>query len=326
MFKRLIIKIAVCAASIIALASTAQATGQWPDRPVTIIVPIDAGTVQDVIARQLAKSLTTTWNQPVTVINRSGAAGIVGTQALASSLPDGYTLGLVSAPFTGVLALKNNLPYSREDISGVSKFARQNFMIFASKNAPFDNIQQLISYARANPNKLDYATPGIGSYVHITMEHLAKTQDLKLKHIPYRAMAQATLDVNEGRVHLVITSASPSLDGLVSKGEMKIVGSLSDGTVHRGVRIQSISSVIPDVKSNGYYALIAPKGTPKAIVNKIHKDVSTALTDPEIVRNLADVSVSIDSPTTGSDEFDRWIDNEISRLKRIVKLASIQVE
>jgi tripartite-type tricarboxylate transporter receptor subunit TctC len=325
MFKRLI-KIAVCAASMIALASTAQATGQWPDRPVTIIVPIDAGTVQDVIARQLAKSLTTTWNQPVTVINRPGAAGIVGTQALASSLADGYTLGLVSAPFTGVLALKNNLPYSREDISGVSKFARQNFMIFASKNAPFDNIQQLISYAKANPNKLDYATPGIGSYVHITMEHLAKTQDLKLKHIPYRAMAQATLDVNEGRVHLVITSASPSLDGLVSKGEMKIVGSLSDGTVHRGVRIQSISSVIPDVKSNGYYALIAPKGTPKAIVNKIHRDVSTALTDTEIVRNLADVSVPIDSPTTGSDEFDRWIDNEISRLKRIVRLASIQVE
>lgn len=314
-----------CALSLAALTQPVLAADTWPTKPVQIIVPIDAGTAQDGIARRLALELAARWNQTVTVVNQPGAAGAVGTKTVADSVPDGHTIGLISATFTGSMATRNNLPFSRDKLTGVTKFGRQEFMIFANKNAPFDNVQQMVAYARANPGKLDYATPGAGSYVNITMEHLAKLQDLQFVHVPYRNLMQAAPDVVSGRLQLMVTTANTALEGLVTKGDMKIIGALGKNPKHNNVSISSLSNVSPDVHANGYYGLIVASGTPKSVVDKIHKDVSTVVATPEFRQTMTALG-GIAEPPGASGEFDRWIDTEVDRLKKIIVQANVKIE
>jgi tripartite-type tricarboxylate transporter receptor subunit TctC len=308
-----------------AIAMPALATEAWPNKPVQIIVPIDAGTAHDGIARRLATALSTQWNQTVTVVNQPGAAGALGTKTVADSAGDGYTIGLISATFTGSMAVRNNLPFSRDKLTGVTKFGKQEFIIFANKNSPFDNVQQMAAYARANPGKLYYATPGAGSYVNITMEHLAKIQGLQFVHVPYRNLMQAAPDVVSGRIQMMATSANTALDGLVTKGDMKIIGALGKTPKHNGVSISSLSSIAPDVYANGYYGLIVPSGTPKSVVEKIHKDVSSVAVTPEFRQTMTALGSTVEPPGA-LGEFDRWIDVEVDRLRKIVVQTNIKIE
>lgn len=305
--------------------SSGWAAEPWPNKPVQIIVPIDAGTAQDGIARRLATELSSRWNQTVTVVNQPGAAGALGTKTVADSAGDGYTIGLISATFTGSMAIRNNLPFSRDKLTGVTRFGRQEFMIFANKNAPFENVQQMVAYARANPGKLDYATPGAGSYVNITMEHLAKLQDLQFVHVPYRNLMQAAPDVVSGRIQLMITSPNTALEGLVTKGDMKIIGAMGKNPKHNNVSISSLSNVAPDVHANGYYGLIVPSGTPKSVVEKIHKDVSSVVATPEFRQTMTALGGVVEPPSAAG-EFDRWIDFEVDRLKKIIVQANVKIE
>jgi tripartite-type tricarboxylate transporter receptor subunit TctC len=303
----------------------AAASQPWPARPIQIIAPIDAGTLQDTLARKLATDLSARWNQTVTVVNQPGAAGALGTKTVADSPADGYTIGLISATFTGTMATRNNLPFSRDKLTGVVKFATQEFIIFANKNAPFDNVQQMVAFARANPGKLDYATPGAGSYVNITMEHLAKTQDLQFVHVPYRNLMQAAPDVVGGRLQMMITSANSTLDGLVSKGDMKIIGGLGKTPKHKGTAIQSLSLVSPSVHANGYYGIVVPAGTPAPVVEKIHKDVIDIVSAPAFQQAVITLG-GLPAPASVPGEFNRWIDDEVERLKKIIVQANVKIE
>jgi tripartite-type tricarboxylate transporter receptor subunit TctC len=322
---KLFCKIVAGIGLLLGMLQPLAASEVWPNRPVQIIVPIDAGTAQDGIARRLAIALSAQWNQTVTVVNQPGAAGALGTKTVADSAADGYTIGLISATFTGSMATRNNLPFSRDKLIGVTKFGKQEFIIFANKNAPFDNVQQMVTYARANPGKLDYATPGAGSYVNITMEHLAKLQDLQFVHVPYRNLMQAAPDVVSGRIQLMITSPNTALEGLVTKGDMKIIGALGKNPRHNGASISSLSSVVPDVHANGYYGLIVSSGTPKSVVEKIHKDVSSAVATSEFRQTMTALG-GIVEPPSAAGEFDRWIDFEVDRLKKIIVQANVKIE
>ena len=313
------------AGGALALASlTAAASGQWPNQPIKLVVPIDAGTNQDAIARKLATALSDTWNQTVTVVNQPGAAGAIGTQTVASSASDGNTIGLISATFTGSLATRPNLPFTRDKLTGVTKFGRQDFMIFASKNAPFNDVQQMVAYSKLNPGKLDYATPGTGSYVHITMEHLARVQNLNLVHVPYKGIMQAVPDVVSGRIHLIITASNTALEGMVTKGDMKVIGSLGKNAIYQTSPVQSLSSISPDVYANGYYALVVAAGTPNNVVDKMQKDVNKIVATPEFRQFMTALGSPIDS--TNATDFDRWIDYEVDRLKRIIKQTNIKID
>ena len=316
-------KIIALTAIVLSTATTASVPN-WPNQPVQIIVPIDSGTLHDVVARRLATELSAKWRQPVTVLNQPGASGAIGVQAVANGSADGHTLGIVGGTFTGVLATRPNPPYNRDSVVGVTKFARQNFLIFASSNAPFNNIQEMIAYAKANPGKLDYASPGTGSMVHITMEHLARTKNLQMTHVPYRGIMQAAPDVVSGRVHTMITSLNPTLDGLITKGDMKIIGSISESIVHNNKTVPTLNSIAPGVQASGYFAVIAPKGTPNVIIKRIQKDVADVVSAPEFAAALT--AMSVPPNTVSTTDFDRWIDVEIARLKTIVKDINLKLD
>lgn len=303
----------------------AVAAEPWPSKPVQIIVPIDAGSIQDSIARRLAIALSTTWNQSVTVVNQAGASGTIGTNTVATATADGTTLGLVGATFTGALAARDNLPYTRDKVTGVIKFGRQDFMIFANKNVPYDNVQQMAEYARANPGKIDYATPGPGTLVNITMEHFAKSQDLKFTHVPYRNLMQAAPDVASGRIHLVLNTANTALQGLVAKGDIKIIGGLGRNPRYNGQPVSSLANLSPDVNGGGFFGLITTGGTPKPVVEKIHKDVAAIVDTDEFRQFLISVGGTPEA-SSRSGEFDRWIDTEVDRLKKIIVRTNIKLE
>lgn len=316
--------LSLIAGSSLLLIQPVSASEVWPSKPVQLVVPIDPGTTQDAVSRRLATALSSIWGQTVTVINQPGAAGAIGTQTVANSAPDGYTMGVISATFTGSMAVRPNLPFAREKLIGVTKFGRQDFVIFASTNAPFSNVQQMVAFAKQNPGKLDYATPGIGSYVHITMEHLAQSQDLKLVHVPYKGIMQAVPDVLNNRINLIITTNNTALEGFVTKGEMKVIGSLGRNATYQGNAIQSLSTVASDVQANGYYGIVVAAGTPKHIVDKIHRDVTTVVSTPEFRQFMTASGAPPVSMAQG--EFDRWIDQEVAKLKRIVSQANIKAE
>lgn len=320
LLKQMIAGLVLSTSTVLAMASDS-----WPNRPVQIVVPIDAGTLHDTVARRLATSLSTKWNQPVNVVNQPGGGSAIGTLTVANSAPDGYTLGLVSATLTGSLATRNNLPYTRDKLTGVVRFARQEFVIFANKNAPFDTVQQMVEYARTNPGKLDYASPAIGSYVNITMEHLATVKNLKLVHVPYRNLMQAAPDVVSGRIHLLVTGSNSALEGLVSKGDMKVIGGLGRTARYLDMPIGSLSSVAPDVHASGVFGLIAASGTPKSITDKIHKDVSEIIATPEFRQTMQALGSPVDSAGVPG-EYDRWIDAEVDKLKKIIARADIKIE
>ena len=310
------------------LTQPVLAVEKWPNRPVQMVVPIDTGTTKDAIARRLASSLSDLWGQPVTVINQSGGAGVLGHQTVASSNPDGYIIGYTSAILTGGFATRNNLPFTRDKLSGVTKFGHQDFVLFVNKDAPFNTLQEMIAYAKANPGKLSYATPGVGSYAHLTMEHLALVEQTSFTHVPYRQFMQSVPDVASGRVQMVITVANAALDGQVTNGAMKVIGSLTKNSAYRGAPVQSISSIRPDVAAGGYYAVVVPAGTPAAIVDKLHKDVTTVVTSAEFRQYMASVGVRSDAggQLMGPQEFDRWIDSEVNRLKRIITQTNLKLD
>jgi tripartite-type tricarboxylate transporter receptor subunit TctC len=317
--------VAVFVLTVSSLIQPVAAAENWPIRPVKIIVPIDAGTVQDLIARKLADELSSAWKQPVIIVNQPGAAGAIGTQSVANSNPDGYTLGLVSATFTGSMAVRPNLPFKRENVVGVSKFGSQSFLIFAHSKVPFNNVQEMVAYAKLNPGKIEYASPGIGSYVHLTMEHLASVKNLNLVHVPYRGIMQAAPDVASGKLHLLITTSNPTLDGFVSRGDLKIVGTTSNEKVtYNEAVVPSVSNVAPGVMASGYYGIIAPVTTPDSVVKKIQNDIFKIVNSPEFVQSM--IQMGVPPSTSNVFDFDSWIDYEVDRLRKIIKQANIKLE
>jgi tripartite-type tricarboxylate transporter receptor subunit TctC len=304
------------------LTKPVLAADNWPSGPVKLVVPIDVGVAQDVLARRLAHELQSIWGRTVNVINQPGAAGTLGTLTVANSTPDGHTIGLISATFTGTFATRHDLPYTRDKLHGIIKFGLQDFFIFARAGAPFNNAREMISFAKTNPGKLSFASPGIGSYVHITMEHLMMLQNLNMIHVPYRNLQQALPDIMGDRLDLLLTTANPGIAGLIAKGDIKVIGSLGDNATHLGKPVESISKVDAKVSAHGYYALIVPQGTSQTIIDKIQRDVISIVNKSEFRQQMLVLGTrpSIDL------EFDRWIDQEVARLKTTVKQANIKVQ
>ena len=323
-FKNVIMSLLVVAATITQLSIAAE---KWPSKPIQLIVPIDTGTTKDAVARHLANELSLRWNQPVTVVNQSGGAGALGHQTMANSLPDGSTIGFISASLTGSLATRKNLPFTRDKIIGVSKFGVQDFVLFVNKDAPYNNFQEMISYARSNPGQLTYATPGIGSYAHITMEHLAHVENLKFTHVAYKAFMQSVPDVSSGRVQMVVTVANSALDGQVAKGDMKVFGSLTKNSMYQGKTIQSVNSIVSDVGASGFYGIVVAKGTPKHIINQLASDISAVVSSQEFKKFMISKGIRPDtSKPLNSEEFTIWIDSEIIKLQKIITASKMSLE
>jgi tripartite-type tricarboxylate transporter receptor subunit TctC len=307
--------------SIAPLAATAQA---FPDRPIRIIVPFPAGGPADSIARHIGKSLTDTLKQPVVIENRAGAGGVIGLDVVAKSKPDGYTLGIGSIANMGInVSLMEKLPYdARKDFTPISNGGMTTGIILAHAGVPFSDFAGMISYAKANPEKLGYATAGIGSVGHMVGLALEQETGARMSHVPYRGTGPAAQDLLAGVVPLFIETSLTTAIQHMGSGRIKLIA------VTRKNRSRMLPNVpgmgefnLPAIDSPAWFGLVGPANMPPAVVARLNEAVIAGLRQPETAEVFANFGAE-PAPTTPA-EFAAFIDQEIQRWGRVVKAANL---
>ncbi len=305
-----------------ALVEPACAQGISPPPLTKLIVSFPAGSTVDLIGRVLAESLSRRWGKPVIVENVAGAAGQIGTGRVAQAVPDGSTL-LVSPPAQLVThhALYKNLSYDPRQFEPVTVVAQVPHVLGVRKGL-VSSLAELIAYGKANPGKLSFASQGIGSTTHLTTTLFARRAGLEMLHVPYRGTGPALTDLISGTIDMMFDNLGTSLP-LHRDGRIRILAVASD-------RRQSALADVPTLAESGFpgfhsvtwYALVAPRGTPPAIVDMLNRDVIGILHAPETRRRLEDLSLM---PAGGTPaETARFFAEETSVWGEVIRQANIQ--
>lgn len=311
---------ALCTAAL-ALAAPASAA-EWPDKVVKIVVPFAAGGATDLLARLLAVELGKSWKQTVIVENRAGAGGAVGAQAVAKSPADGYTLLLASGSmFTVNQYIYSKLPYRLEDFEPISKVASGPMVVTVNADVPVKNTRELLAYVRANPGKVQFASAGAGSQTHIAGEAFTDAGGLNILHVPYKGEGPAYVDLMAGVVQLAfgnINAITPLLKG----GRVR---ALSVTGRERSPLLPNVPTTaedgLPGFEFVGWFALMAPAGTPKPIVARMSEDVKQAVVQPGMKRYLNEQGMT--GTPGGAQALTSDIQRESARWKALVAKRNI---
>lgn len=307
------------------IAGTANAD-TYPTRPVKFVVPFLAGGNTDLIARLFAQKMSETWGQPVVVENRTGAAGIIGSEVVARSAPDGYTIlfGTIGTHAVSV-SLYKKLPYDPErDFAPITLLATVPSLLVVNPSFPVRNVKELIDNAKANPGKLAYASPGAGTGAHLAGEMLRKFASVDIFHVPYRGSAPVITDLIAGRISMYF-DYMPSVLPFVKSGKLRGLAVTGSSRAKVVPEIPTmIEEGLPEFNIVSWYAVYAPKGTPPDIVSKIRNTIAMAASVPEIVKRLDDFAVDLVAGTT--EELARFQRAEIERWSKLIREANIKVD
>jgi tripartite-type tricarboxylate transporter receptor subunit TctC len=302
----------------------AQAVEAWPDKPVKLIVPFPPGGPTDTVARIISTGLQTLWKQPVVVDYKPGAGTTLGTNLVAKSTADGYTLGMAITALTINPSLQPNLPYdTKKDLVGVSQVAQAHFGLFAHPSQPFNNMQELIAYAKKNPNALSYATPGTGTGTHLAGEMLASMAGIRLLHIPYKGSAPAQQDMIGGRVPLLFDVLFSSMP-FVKDNRMKVIALSSPKRAASSPEIPLIAETVPGFSAVSAIGIIGPAGMPPVLLQKISADIGQVVRSAEVVSRMQQLGMEPVGST--SDQYTGQIRQDIDKWAAIVKSAGIKLD
>ncbi len=287
MLNRLTLGATVALATVLGgLPAVAQS---YPTRAITVIIPFAGGSASDVVSRIMFDKMSKSMGQPIIVENRPGAGGNTGTAAAAKATPDGYTLvGGGSGPVAANLTLYKNLGYDPEkELEMISPFAGFTIVVVVSKNLPVKTLKELVDYAKANPGKLNYGSVGIGSSQHLAGEYFSQVTGVKITHVPYRNIAQYGPDLIAGTVPLGF-QWFPNVAGPIgAKGAIPLAVAGDTRLAALPDTPTTTEAGLPEFKVAGWFALLAPAGTPKPILEKLNKEMSAALKDPAVVAGFA---------------------------------------
>ena len=312
-----ILKTLLAAAACAVLPLTASAQAPFPAKPVTLIVPNAPGGAIDILARLLEKNLSETWKQPVIVQYKPGAGTVMGTDFVAKSAPDGYTIGMVITGHMINPSLRRNMPFDTlKDLSGVSLLATSPIVLTASPKLPANDMKELIALAKKD--KLSYASPGSGSSMHLGAELLKTTAGIDLLHTPYKGAGGAYPDVMSGRVDLLVDPLFSSLPHIKSGG-LKPIAIMSAKRSPIAPNIPTISETLPGFVVESVFGAVVPSGTPRAVVQKISADIHHVLETAEVKQRMADIGLTPVGNTP--EQFDAYIRSEIPRWAQVVKAS-----
>jgi tripartite-type tricarboxylate transporter receptor subunit TctC len=305
------------------LASTAGAQAPYPGRAVKALVPYTPGSSADLIARNLGPKLSEGWKVPFVVDNRAGASGIIGVQAAVAAPADGYTVLIVADNFASAASVNRSYdPVG--DLEPVILLARGDYALMASAAFPARSVAELIGMARARPGKIFYASPGSGLPAHLMMELFKSTVGIDIVHVPYRNNAAAVTDLAGGQVSLMFASLGVALP-LAEAGRIRI---LAAGAARRAARTPGIPSLIEagvkDFNVGTWFAMLVPKGTPRAVRAKLNADVAALLKEPAVADVMAKQGLA---PAGGTpEELHDLIRSDFERWNRIVREANIKAD
>lgn len=315
---------ALLLSAALALGAAPAAIAQaYPSKPIRILVGFAPGGAMDIVARTLAPKISASVGQPVIVDNKPGAASNIAIRALVDSPPDGYTVMLVANGLTANPALYNPPPFDPErDLVPVGLVARLPVVIAASSASEITSLAKLIEAGKARPGAVLYGSPGAGSTPHLAVELFARAAGITLQHVPYKGGKPAITDVLGGQLPLVAVNAVEVLPH-VQAGKLRVLAALSAERVSTLPGAPTIAeSGFPGFEASVWHAVIAPRGTPAAIVERLSAEVRKALAAPDVKERLAGLGAEV-SPT-GPAELGALIRVERERYGKLIREANIK--
>jgi len=306
----------VAVAALWASPSTALAQQDYPNKPVKWIVPYPPAGTTDVLARMVAQWLTEKMGQPFVVENRPGAGNNIGTEAVIKSPPDGYTMLLVN-PANGINAtLYKNLNFNFiRDIAPVAGLVRTPNVMEVTNSLPVKTVKEFIDYCKANPGKINMASSGNGTSVHLSGELFKFMTGCDMVHVPYKGAGPALVDLIGGQVHVLFDNL-PSSIGHIRGGRLRALGVTSEGREPSLPGVPTVGETVPGYEATAWFGIGMPKGTPREIINKVNAEVNRALADPKMRERLAELG---GKPITGTPEdFGRVIAAETAKWEKVV--------
>jgi len=292
------------------------ATAAYPDKPIRLIVPFSAGGATDVTARALSDKLSQNLGTTIVVDNRGGAGGTRGAAVAAKAPPDGYTLMLTSASYTFAPSVYKNLPYDPlKDFQPITMFTRIPNVLVAHPSVPVKSVKQLIALARKQPGQVNYSSGGVGSNIHLSTALFAYKAKIKLVHVPYRGGGPGQIALMSGEVDVMLPAITPALP-FIRGGRMR---GLAVSTKERSKVLPNLPTImeagVPYEKSS-WFALFAPAGVPKPILDRVYQASVKALQHPDIVKSLAaQGAVAVGNPTP---EFDAYVRSELKAWAKLI--------
>jgi tripartite-type tricarboxylate transporter receptor subunit TctC len=310
--------------AVLLLCVAAGAQAQYPNRPIKLVVPFTPGTGIDILARTWGQKLQERLKSPVVVENRPGASGNIGTEAVAKAPADGYTLLFTATTLVQSAVLFKSVPYDPRALTPIGLAAIGNLSLVANPSVPARTVAELVALAKAQPGKLNYASPGNATPHHLAMELLKVHFGLNLVHVPYKGTAGAVTDILGGQIQLMFLPVHVALP-LVQAGKLHI---LASGGAQRSPVTPEVPSLaeagVKDIDVDIWYALLGPAGLSRDIVQTLNGELAAILRDPETRAGLLKQGLS---PTTGTPaELAKLIDADLERWGRVVREARISAD
>lgn len=305
----------------------AQTQSEYPNRPVTLIVPFPAGGVTDVVARELADGLSKSFGHAFVVENRAGAAGNIGTQAVARSKADGYTLGVLAVSSISIAPYVYRAPgFSVEkDFVPIALLVKTPGVILANSKAPYNSVQELVAYAKRKPGSITYASVGVGSLPHLAAEMFARAAEVRITHVPYKGAGPAMSDLLGGHVDLSFESSLVTAVQNLGSGRIKALGITGRDRV----------DVLPDIPTlvesgfrgfevEGWFGLFGPSGLTKAQVLQLNSAANAILSNPGTAQKLAKAGLKV-APGSPED-FAAFLSQDSTAWQKIVREGNIELQ
>jgi tripartite-type tricarboxylate transporter receptor subunit TctC len=320
---RLIRFAAIALAALLAGAGTALAQ-DYPTRPVKIIVSYPPGGTTDVLARIIAQWLTDKMGQPFLIENKPGGGNNIGVEFVVKSPADGYTMLLVN-PANGINAtLYKNLPFNFvNDIAPVAGLVRVPNVMEVTNNFPAKTVAEFIDYCRKNPGKINMASSGSGTSVHLSGELFKSMTGCNMLHVPYKGAGPAIADLIPGQVHVLFDNL-PSSIGFIKGGKLRALAVTSEGREPALPGVPTVAETVPGYEATAWFGIGMPKGTPREVIDRVNAEVNRALSDAEMLKRLAELG---GKPIKGTPEdFGKVIRAETDKWARVVISSGAKVE
>jgi tripartite-type tricarboxylate transporter receptor subunit TctC len=319
--RRRFLNLAASAAALLAIGQTAR-TQSYPTRPVRLVVSVSAGGSPDMIARLLAQWLSERLGQPFVVDNRPGAGGNIGTESVVNAPADGYSLLLAISANAINAALYDNLPFNfARDTAPVASIATIPLVMEVHPSFPAKTVPEFIAYAKANPGKINMASGGSGSPLYVAGELFKMMAGVDMLHVPYRGEGLALPDLLAGQVQ-VLFGVMPASLGYIRGGKLRALAVTSAQREMLLPDVPAMGEFLPGYQANGWYGIVAPKGTPSEIIEMLNTEINAALGDAKMKERLTELGCAVFAglPT----DFGRFIADEIEKWRKVVRFANIK--
>ena len=312
-------------AVLLAVFSIADARAGYPERAIKIVVPFAPGGGTDVVARTLAQEMARDLGVSIIIENKPGAGTIIGTQAVAASAPDGYTLLMGTFSHAVNSSLNANLPYDpHKDFAAVAMIARSFNLVVVNPKSPIRSIAELIAAAKANPDRLSYGTFGVGTSAHLAGELFKDMAKVNLTAVPYKGAAPAITDLIGGQIQLMFTTVA-SAASLVESGQLRAIAVTSAARSLAFPQLPTVAEAgVPGYAAESWYGLFAPAGTPAGIIDRLNKSAALAVQSEAFKRLGANEGLVM--ITRPPEELDRYVRGEEERWRRVIRDAGIKAE